>query len=122
MGIRKIIGHLPSKRHTLFFTATWPKDVRTLAAEILSRPYKVMVGNRDELKGNSDVTQLIKVVDQGSKVSALHNILCDGGLACEGGLGKALIFCWTKKMCEELNVSLQKMGVPCASIHGDKDQ
>jgi len=34
--IRKILAKVPRKRHTLFFTATWPKEVRKLASEILN--------------------------------------------------------------------------------------
>jgi len=120
--IRKIMAHLPQKRHTLFFTATWPKEVRALASEILTRPYKVMVGDRDELKGNADVAQLTRITTQNSKLSALAEILMEAGLSNRGGLGKALIFCSTKRMCDQLSNSLERSGVPCASIHGDKDQ
>merc|ERR1719198_1600041 len=43
-------------------------------------------------------------------------------MARPGGHGKCLIFCGTKRLCEQLCVSLERAGVPCASIHGDKDQ
>merc|ERR1719245_2857070 len=36
--------------------------------------------------------------------------------------GKALVFCNTKRMCETLSQGLHRQGVPCTSIHGDKDQ
>lgn len=120
--IRKIMEHLPSKRHTLFFTATWPKEVRSLAAEILHKPYKVMIGNRDELKGNADVTQLVRLTSAHQKLSVLSEILMEAGLSTRGGLGKALIFCGSKRMCDQLSNSLERNGVPCAAIHGDKDQ
>ncbi|CAK0895596.1 unnamed protein product, partial [Prorocentrum cordatum] len=44
--IRKILAKVPRKRHTLFFTATWPREVRQLASEILTRPYKASVRPR----------------------------------------------------------------------------
>eukprot|EP00434_Breviolum_minutum_P038793 symbB.v1.2.034428.t1/scaffold4440.1/size39630/3 len=56
--IRKILARIPRNRHTMFFTATWPREVRNLAADILYHPYKVMIGNRDELKGNQDRDEL----------------------------------------------------------------
>merc|ERR1719284_1950983 len=62
--IRKILQRLSRRRHTLFFTATWPKEVRKLASEILYNPFKVMIGNRDSLKGNQDVIQLVRVMDE----------------------------------------------------------
>jgi len=58
--IRKILQQIPRQRHTLFFTATWPASVRRLASEFLNGAYQVTIGNRDELKGNQDITQIIK--------------------------------------------------------------
>eukprot|EP00929_Paragymnodinium_shiwhaense_P058522 TRINITY_DN2929_c1_g3_i1.p1 TRINITY_DN2929_c1_g3~~TRINITY_DN2929_c1_g3_i1.p1 ORF type:complete len:551 (+),score=140.98 TRINITY_DN2929_c1_g3_i1:118-1770(+) len=120
--IRKILAQLPSKRHTLFFTATWPKQVRSLADEILHKPYKVMIGQRDELKANQDVTQMVKVMEPDQKVPTLGKLLSEAGLGNTTGKGKALVFCNTKKLCEQLCNCLTNVGVPCASIHGDKDQ
>merc|ERR1719335_410941 len=65
--IRKILDKVPRRRHTMFFTATWPKEVRKLASEILQLPYKVMIGDRDELKANQDVTQMVKIVSEYDK-------------------------------------------------------
>ena len=33
--IRQIVAHVPPERQTLFFTATWPREVRRLASEFL---------------------------------------------------------------------------------------
>ncbi|CAK0872940.1 unnamed protein product, partial [Prorocentrum cordatum] len=55
--IRKILKEVPQKRQTLFFTATWPKEVRKLAEDFLYKPFKVQIGDRDELKANTDITQ-----------------------------------------------------------------
>lgn len=120
--IRKILARLPRKRHTLFFTATWPREVRKLASEILNRPYKVMIGHRDELKGNQDITQLVRIVDAYSKQREIENLLREAGLTRYDSAGKALVFCNTKRMCEQLANSLSRAGLPCTSIHGDKDQ
>eukprot|EP00931_Biecheleriopsis_adriatica_P062338 TRINITY_DN3754_c0_g2_i3.p1 TRINITY_DN3754_c0_g2~~TRINITY_DN3754_c0_g2_i3.p1 ORF type:complete len:621 (-),score=138.43 TRINITY_DN3754_c0_g2_i3:56-1918(-) len=120
--IRKILAKVPRKRHTLFFTATWPREVRSLASEILNRPYKVMIGNRDELKGNQDITQVVRVMDAYDKNRAIDATLREAGLTHPHSAGKALVFCNTKRMCENLASSLYRTGVPCTSIHGDKDQ
>eukprot|EP00928_Gymnodinium_smaydae_P026474 TRINITY_DN2077_c0_g6_i1.p1 TRINITY_DN2077_c0_g6~~TRINITY_DN2077_c0_g6_i1.p1 ORF type:complete len:623 (+),score=155.07 TRINITY_DN2077_c0_g6_i1:134-2002(+) len=120
--IRKILAKVPRKRHTLFFTATWPREVRKLAEEILNRPYKVMIGNRDELKGNQDITQVVRVVDAYQKNDVILGILRDAGLADRDSYGKCLVFCNTKRMCEQLSQTLARYGMPCAAIHGDKDQ
>merc|ERR1719195_364850 len=88
--IRKILAKIPRKRHTLFFTATWPRDVRELAAEILTRPYKVMIGNRDELKGNQDITQLVRMVDSFGKNREIENLLREARLTSRDSAGKSL--------------------------------
>merc|ERR1719277_2932556 len=101
--IRKILAKVPRKRHTLFFTATWPKEVRQLASEILNRPYKVMIGNRDELKGNQDITQQVKMVDAYQKNREIEMLLRTAGLPRRDSSGKALVFANTKRMCERLS-------------------
>eukprot|EP00413_Alexandrium_margalefii_P033904 CAMPEP_0204567242 /NCGR_PEP_ID=MMETSP0661-20131031/36493_1 /ASSEMBLY_ACC=CAM_ASM_000606 /TAXON_ID=109239 /ORGANISM="Alexandrium margalefi, Strain AMGDE01CS-322" /LENGTH=451 /DNA_ID=CAMNT_0051575139 /DNA_START=48 /DNA_END=1399 /DNA_ORIENTATION=- len=120
--IRKILAKVPRKRHTLFFTATWPREVRQLASEILSKPYKVMIGNRDELKGNQDIMQLVRIVDGPSKIREIESLLREAGLHHRDSRGKSLVFCNTKRMCEQLSNTLARSGMPCTSIHGDKDQ
>ncbi|CAE8710290.1 unnamed protein product, partial [Polarella glacialis] len=120
--IRKILSRIPTRRHTLFFTATWPREVRKLASEILYNPYKVMIGNREELKGNQDIIQQVRVVDGYSKDKEIENVLREAGLMDRHTNGKALVFASTKRMCEQLSNNLYRAGVPCSSIHGDKDQ
>lgn len=120
--IRKILARIPRNRHTMFFTATWPREVRNLASDILYHPYKVMIGNRDELKGNQDIIQQVRFVDGYSKEKAIVDILQEAGLMDRWSNGKALVFAGTKRECERLSQNLYRAGVPCSSIHGDKDQ
>jgi ATP-dependent RNA helicase RhlE len=42
--IRRILKHVPAKRQTLFFSATMPDDIRTLASDILTDPVTVQIG------------------------------------------------------------------------------
>jgi ATP-dependent RNA helicase DDX5/DBP2 len=120
--IRKILARIPKKRQTLFFTATWPKEVRKLANEILYYPYKVMIGHRDELKGNQDIIQQVRMIESYEKDKAIVEVLKEAGLMDRNAVGKALVFASTKRMCEQLSNNLWKAGVSCSSIHGDKDQ
>merc|ERR1719447_747802 len=86
--IRKILQRVPRRRHTLFFTATWPKEVRKLASEILHQPMKVMIGNRDELKGNQDVIQQVRMVDGFNKDRAIIDLMHEAGMMKHGSAGK----------------------------------
>jgi len=120
--IRKILKEVPRTRHTMFFTATWPKEVRRLADDFLTNPYQVKVGETDCLKGNQDITQVLKLVDGQSKNSCLMKTLQDHGIGAPGGAGLAIVFSGTKRMCDDLERQLQRSGMMCAAIHGDKDQ
>lgn len=57
--IRKIVNEMPPHRQTLMYTATWPKDVRKIASDLLVNPVQVNIGNVDELAANKAITQVI---------------------------------------------------------------
>lgn len=57
--IRKIVKEIPTKRQTLMYTATWPKGVRKIAADLLVNPAQVNIGNVDELVANKSITQVL---------------------------------------------------------------
>lgn len=56
--IRKIVKEVPPRRQTLMYTATWPKEVRKIAADLLVNPVQVNIGNADELVANKSITQV----------------------------------------------------------------
>lgn len=58
--IRKIVKEVPHLRQTLMFTATWPKEVRNIAADLLVNPIQVNIGSIDELVANNSITQVWK--------------------------------------------------------------
>jgi ATP-dependent RNA helicase RhlE len=41
--VKKVLAKLPSKRQTLFFSATMPKEILHLANSILNNPIKIEV-------------------------------------------------------------------------------
>lgn len=56
--IRKIVKEVPVRRQTLMYTATWPKEVRRIAADLLVNAVQVNIGNVDELAANKAITQV----------------------------------------------------------------
>jgi ATP-dependent RNA helicase DDX5/DBP2 len=61
-----LVQHIPQQgRQTLFYTATWPKEVRRLASEFLTSPCIVYIGDTDKLVANKDITQTIIVLGSG---------------------------------------------------------
>jgi ATP-dependent RNA helicase DDX5/DBP2 len=60
--IRKIVKQIPPRRQTLMYTATWPKEVRRIASDLLNNPVQVNIGNTDQLVANKSITQVSKNV------------------------------------------------------------
>lgn len=114
--IRKIVNGVPARRQTLMFTATWPKEVRKIAADLLVNPVQVNIGNVDELVANKSITQHIEVLAHMEKQRRLESIL-----RSQDQGSKIIIFCSTKKMCDQLARNLTRQ-FGAAAIHGDKSQ
>ncbi|KAL6907907.1 hypothetical protein ACP4OV_002077 [Aristida adscensionis] len=114
--IRKIVDEIPPSRQTLMYTATWPKEVTKIAGDLLRDPVQVNIGSIDELVANKSITQYVEVVPPMDKQRRLEQIL----RAQERG-SKIIIFCSTKKLCDQLARGLGR-SFGAASIHGDKSQ
>ncbi|XP_050221708.1 DEAD-box ATP-dependent RNA helicase 46 [Mercurialis annua] len=114
--IRKIVNEVPSRRQTLMYTATWPKEVRKIAADLLVNPVQVNIGNADELVANKSITQHVELLAPMEKHRRLEQII----RSQEPG-SKIIIFCSTKKMCDQLARNLSRP-FGAAAIHGDKSQ
>ncbi|XP_068636656.1 ATP-dependent RNA helicase-like protein DB10 [Aristolochia californica] len=114
--IRKIVKEIPTRRQTLMYTATWPKEVCKIAADLLINPVQVNIGKIDELVANKSITQYIEIITPMEKQRRLEQIL----RSLEPG-SKVIIFCSTKRMCEQLSRTLTRT-FGAAAIHGDKSQ
>ena len=112
--IKYLIARLPRERHTLFFSATFSKEVETLAKPLLQDPVRVSVKKQDTAKNVEQ--DIIRVRDKTEKFTKL----C--GLLKEPGFGKVLIFGRTKHGVEKLAQVLSREGFRAASIHGNKSQ
>uniref|UniRef100_A0A453EBI5 RNA helicase n=1 Tax=Aegilops tauschii subsp. strangulata TaxID=200361 RepID=A0A453EBI5_AEGTS len=73
--IRKIVKQVQPKRQTLMFTATWPREVRKIASDLLTNPVQVNIGNTDELVANKSITQHVEVTTSFEKGRRLDQIL-----------------------------------------------
>ncbi|KAI3785800.1 hypothetical protein L1987_44925 [Smallanthus sonchifolius] len=114
--IRKIISQIRPDRQTLYWSATWPKEVESLARQFLCNPYKVIIGS-PVLKANQSINQIIEVVTDAEKYNRLIKLLKE---MMDGS--RILIFVETKKGCDQVTRQLRMDGWPALSIHGDKSQ
>jgi len=113
--IRKVIACIPAKRQTMMFTATWPKEVRRLAQDFFQDPVEVKIGNVDELQANADIDQRVIVCNR--PVDKEHHVL-----NLIRSFPQAIVFTGTKRMCDQLARTIERQGVKCEAIHGDRDQ
>merc|ERR1711970_1116153 len=115
--VKMIIKELPKDRQTLMWSATWPKEVQILANEVcLNSPISIHVGD-DNLTINSSIAQNIICLNEGKKFDELCGILTE---LRKFSKEKILIFARTKRGCDKLNESLDRMGFLSYAIHGDK--
>ena len=112
--VKKVIKLLPNKRQSLFFSATMPPAIVTLAGTILRNPSKVEV---TPVSSTADtIRQSVFFVDKSDKNSLLLHILKDESIAT------ALVFTRTKHGADKVVKVLRKAGVTSEAIHGNKSQ
>ncbi len=112
--VKKILTVLPKKRQSLFFSATMPPEIVTLAATILHHPSKVSVtpvSSTVEI-----INQSIYFVDKGNKNALLVDLLKDETIKT------ALVFTRTKHGADKVVKVLQKHNITAEAIHGNKAQ
>lgn len=112
--IRKIHPLLPKKHQTLLFSATYSDKVRKLSKLILTKPAFI-----ESAKRNSTVdaiNQIAYLVDTNRKAELLAYLIGSRNFQ------QVLVFTRTKASADELFVELQKDGLKCGVIHGDKTQ
>jgi ATP-dependent RNA helicase RhlE len=112
--VKKILARLPAKRQTLFFSATMPREIGTLAREILSNPATINQERRAEPA--SGITQTVWPVAQEMKTSLLLELLN------RGELENALVFTRTKHRANRVADWLEKRGINATRIHGNRSQ
>lgn len=114
-SLRRIISQVRPDRQTLMWSATWPKEVRSLAREFLGRYVQINVGSED-LHANHNIKQIIEMIGDSKKYSRLVELLKDFKHS------KSIVFVETKKKVDELQLRLSDRGFNVGAMHGDKHQ
>jgi len=111
--IRRILKTLPAKRQTLFFAATMPRDIRTLADTILNNPATVQIGTMAPAK---TVSHALYPVPEVLKADLLLSILK------RTATGRVLVFTRTKHRARSLALRLKKQGHRVSPLQGNMSQ
>jgi superfamily II DNA/RNA helicase len=116
--IERIAKLIPFTRQTLFFSATMPPVIQTLADQFLQNPTRVEVAPPSSTA--KTVTQ--RLVATGSKDYDKRAVLRDIIRSQADSLQNGIIFCNRKRAVSELYRSLERHGFSAGALHGDMDQ
>ena len=112
--IRRILALLPAQRQNLLFSATFPEEIRKLAASFMRNPATVEVARRNtpaEL-----VAQVAYPVQADQKRSLLAHLVKSNDWR------QVLVFVRTKHGANRLAQQLLREGIEADAIHGNKAQ
>jgi ATP-dependent RNA helicase RhlE len=112
--VKKIISRIPTKRQTIFFSATMPQEIASLANSILTNPVKVEVTPVSSTANT--IQQKLYYVDKGNKKNLLIDLLKDKAI------NTALVFTRTKHGADRVVKDLVRVGITAEAIHGNKSQ
>lgn len=110
----KILSFTPETKFTWLFSATMPREVRSIMKNYMTDPYELTVGEQN--KGNANIEHRYVLVSERDKYAALKRIL-DYTPEIFG-----LIFCRTRIDTQRVAEMLMKDGYNADSLHGDLTQ
>jgi ATP-dependent RNA helicase RhlE len=112
--VKKVIAKIPKKRQSLFFSATMPPVIQSLADTILVRPEKVEV---TPVSSTADtIQQFLYYVSKTDKKRLLIHLLETEKIH------SVLVFTRTKHGADRVVKDLSKANIKAAAIHGNKSQ
>ncbi|MEA1879677.1 MAG: DEAD/DEAH box helicase [Campylobacterota bacterium] len=113
--IKKLMAMMPKNKQTLLFSATFSKEIKSLAAGLLKNPVLVEVARENTTAER--ISQVVHLVDKGRKRELLAQLIKAGDWK------QVLVFTRTKhganRLCKQLE---EYSGIKGAAIHGNKSQ
>jgi ATP-dependent RNA helicase DeaD len=112
--IDEILGHTPEDKKVWLFSATMPREVRSIASNYMSDPFELTVGRKNESADN--IEHYYYVMHERDRYAALKRIL-DGEPEIFG-----IVFCRTKLDTQHVAENLIRDGYNADALHGDLSQ
>jgi ATP-dependent RNA helicase RhlE len=112
--IRRVLKHLPTRRQTLFFSATMPGPIQGLSRELLRDPASINLERK--AAPAVGIRQALYPVREELKPALLVELMR------RGDIGNVIVFTRTKHRANRLAEHLAREGVPNAKIHGNRSQ
>ncbi|WP_444997422.1 ATP-dependent RNA helicase DbpA [Aliikangiella sp. IMCC44359] len=111
--IHQVIAFTPDKRQTLLFSATYPKEIKTISRTVQNKPIDVRVETQHQ---ENQIEQHFYEVAREQRESALLTLLHHyQPKAC-------VIFCNRKQQCQDIADLLSKHKISAKALHGDLEQ
>lgn len=112
--IRDIVASVPTRRQTLFFSATISKTIKTLAYSLVNKPVRIQISPKNPVARSVDHS--VAFVNMDDKRFFLERLVSE----FEGS--KILVFVRTKVRAERVCAAMARVGITAKTIHGGKDQ
>ena len=112
--IKRILALLPKTRQNLLFSATFSAEIKALANTLLKSPALIEVARSNST--HEAITQKIHPVDKNKKQALLAHLIKANDWQ------QVLVFTRTKHGANKLVTQLEKDGITCMAIHGNKSQ
>jgi ATP-dependent RNA helicase RhlE len=115
--IWRIVGQIPKKRQTLFFSATIPPQIKALSDSLLNSDRLTEVHINPELPAADTIDQSIYLVEQEDKLQLISHLLNK-----DDTIERALVFTRTKVRANIVVRSLRNAHINADVIHSDLPQ
>ena len=112
--VKKIVKVIPKKRQTLFFSATMPTAVESLASNLLYKPEQISI--KPSSTPVEKISQLVCFVRAEDKRKYLQNLLK------EINFYSVIIFTRTKHGANRLAAEIKSSNIISDALHGNKSQ
>jgi superfamily II DNA/RNA helicase len=114
--VEKIFNHTKNRSQTMLFSATMPGDVVTLARKFLNQPTHIRADIEDTGAIVNKIKQFVYRAHALDKPELLAKILQ------AENRGPTMIFCRTKRTCQQIADDMKERGFKTTAIHGDLGQ
>ncbi|MEI6864705.1 DEAD/DEAH box helicase [Flavicella sp.] len=110
----QVLEVTPDNKQTLLFSATFPREVESIARNYMDNPIEITAGKKNT--GADNVTNEYYVVTERNRYPALKRI-CDANPDVYG-----IVFCRTKRETAQVAENLIQDGYNADALHGDLSQ
>jgi len=114
--VEAILRLTPEHRQTMLFSATMPSEIVTLARRHLYRPTHIRAEHSDEPAHVPTTDQHVFRAHHLDKIEVLARVLQ------AEGRGLTIVFCRTRRSCDQVTAQLTERGFAAAAVHGDLGQ